>query len=363
MVGDRATYVFDVPPTAVEISDLEDVPFEAQRRKNEELVKPDLETKEQDILLEKRKELLMFEEWDAFKLVPPEETYPMKFVDVRWVVDWRGTDGWRCRCVVREYRWLEYRDDPFAATTSSNTARLIDGIAVCKKQPTFTSHATKAYLQVPEEELIYVKPPEEYRELLRERGLREDLCWQMTKVIYGRRTTATKWVHHVSSMMKRHGFVSFAGCPYLFYHSEKQVALGVSKSLESRDSYEVGGGNPQRRSEDEAFREAWLKCHVLPLQEGSRANTRDDESDPEQKAHSSDSLAARSPELQPSDHACASKGTGEGGKNDNVEIDSEARKSIRILKCIGILAYLSQERPDIQFGCRVLASGQSCPTN
>eukprot|EP00971_Amphidinium_carterae_P288421 5726282-Amphidinium_carterae.1 len=50
---------------------------------------------------------------------------------------------------------MSKRDDLFAAMTSSNTARIIDCVAVVKRQHTFTADATKAYLQVPEPEEIY----------------------------------------------------------------------------------------------------------------------------------------------------------------------------------------------------------------
>eukprot|EP00971_Amphidinium_carterae_P172226 3414412-Amphidinium_carterae.2 len=167
-IGDVKAYVTDMPAPRVEVRQFEDIPFNAEvpvldvdeaLKKNEEEVQPNPETKEEDIKRERRNELLAFEDWRVFSLVPPEETEQSKFIDVRWVDEWRGTDGWRCRCVAREYKWLEYRDDLFAATTSCNTSRIIDTLAVHLAQPTWTADATKAYLQVDETEKIFVKPP------------------------------------------------------------------------------------------------------------------------------------------------------------------------------------------------------------
>eukprot|EP00971_Amphidinium_carterae_P261130 5180478-Amphidinium_carterae.1 len=74
--------------------DIPELDVEAAIRKNEEEVQPNAMTMNEDIAKERKNELLMFEKWDAFDLVPPEETKEDKFIDVTWVTEWRGHDGW-----------------------------------------------------------------------------------------------------------------------------------------------------------------------------------------------------------------------------------------------------------------------------
>eukprot|EP00971_Amphidinium_carterae_P350150 6491406-Amphidinium_carterae.1 len=373
MVGDRKIYVTDLPDPRVEVEKFEDVPFsvevpaldvEEALKKNEEEVQPDPNTQEEDIKQERRSELLAFEDWKVFSLVPPEETDQSRFIDVRWVDEWRGTDGWRCRCVAREYRWLEYRDDLFAATTSCNTSRIIDVLAVHRAQPTWTADATKAYLQVDETETVFVKPPREYQEMLRERGIREDMCWRMEKVIYGRRPAATRWVEHASQKLTQRGFLSFAGAPYLFYHKEKEVVLELhmddyygtcpESSLAWMERV-LGEDIKLKRFVKHGLetRYSHLKRERVRTAEGLRIY-------PNRKYTAAVLSLLNLQSCNPVTTPVLPKGQDREEEDDDEELTKEEKNLFQ--RCVGVLAYLSQERPDIQYGCRLLATGLAHPT-
>eukprot|EP00971_Amphidinium_carterae_P176613 3501512-Amphidinium_carterae.1 len=259
---------------------------------------------------------------------------------------------------------MSKRDDLFAATTSSNTARIIDCMAVVKRQHTFTADATKAYLQVPEPEEIYVKPPMEFRAILRERGEREDLCWRMKRMIYGRRTAATRWVQFASDKLKSKGFLCFTGAPYLFYHPTMEVALELhmddyygtcpASSLDWAEetlSSEVKIKRFERHGLDAQYthlkRERWRSpdcMRIIPNKKYTAAIL---------SILGMETCNAVTTPVLP-------KAQDKEEPDDEDELNSADTK--RYQSCVGVLAYLSQERPDIQFGCRLLATGLARPT-
>eukprot|EP00971_Amphidinium_carterae_P275603 5468732-Amphidinium_carterae.1 len=372
-VGEVMTYYPDEPEGIIEQAgreedifkgDIPELDVETAVRKNEEEVQPNQDTMNEDIARERRSQLLMFEEWDAFDLVPPADTKEDKFIDVTWVTEWRGLDGWRCRCVARDYKKLSHRDDLFAATTSSNTARIIDCGAVSRKQPTFTADATKAYLQVPEPEEIYVKPPAEYRSILRERGEREDLCWKMKRMIYGRRTAATRWVQFASDKLKAKGFLCFAGAPYLFHHP----GMGVSLELHMDDYYGTCPASSLDWTEETLSSEVKLKRferHGLNARYThlKRERVRSPESMcivPNKKYTAAILSLLEMETCNPVTTPVLPKAQDKEEPDDDEELNGKDAKKYQ--SCVGVLAYLSQERPDIQFGCRLLATGLSKPT-
>eukprot|EP00971_Amphidinium_carterae_P347493 6489539-Amphidinium_carterae.1 len=214
-VNNKQVFVTDGPELKPdEIDDLPELDIQKLIKKNSLEVEPNWETAEEDIRAEKRAELKVFMEWDAFELVPRSAVKREKTVDGKWVTEWRGKAGWRTRFVGREYKWLEQRGDLFAPTTSSATARVIDAVAIKRGWVTFTADATKAYLQVDELEEVYVIPPEEFQEMLVEWDMDPSLCWRMKKLLNGRRTGAVRWVDWATERLKRIGFEVFGAAPY-----------------------------------------------------------------------------------------------------------------------------------------------------
>eukprot|EP00971_Amphidinium_carterae_P298205 5925522-Amphidinium_carterae.1 len=218
-------------------ADLPDLDVEQMVKKNAEEVEPDPATEQEDVFESKMAELDFFNDIGAMEPVGDEEVDPTCKVDVTWVVEWRGKDGWRARCVARDYKFMSPdRDDLFAATSSSITSRIVGAYAMKYGLPTFTADVTKAYLQVPEEELVFVLAPPEYEEWCRRNGHTHKRWWRMKNMLYGRRPAATKWVNWASDHVKACGFSQFAGAPYIFFHAEDQCLV----ELHMDDFYGAG---------------------------------------------------------------------------------------------------------------------------
>eukprot|EP00971_Amphidinium_carterae_P319893 6358513-Amphidinium_carterae.1 len=61
-----------------------------------------------------------------------------------------------------QYKWRSKRVDLFAPSSTSNTSRVIDLLAVKKQYYTCTADATRAFFHVPQDEVCHAQPPVEW---------------------------------------------------------------------------------------------------------------------------------------------------------------------------------------------------------
>ena len=93
----------------------------------------------------KRQELDLCEQWDIYEPVALEEG--MTLEDCKWVLRVEPNYSVRARLLARQYKWREHREDLFAPSSTSNTSRIIDYIAVKKGYATCTADATRAFFK------------------------------------------------------------------------------------------------------------------------------------------------------------------------------------------------------------------------
>eukprot|EP00971_Amphidinium_carterae_P205497 4078495-Amphidinium_carterae.1 len=340
-------------------------------KKNAEEIEPDASTEKEDIHESKMAELDFFASIEAMEPVEDEEVDPSCKVDVTWVIEWRGVDGWRARCVARDFKFLSpERDDLFAATSSSNTSRIVDAYAIKYDLPTFTADVTKAYLQVPEEELVFVLAPPEYEEWCRRNNQPFKKWWRMKKMLYGRRPAATKWIKWASDIIKSCEFEQFVGAPYIFFNADRQCLV----ELHMDDFYGTG---PLEAVE-------WFKSELEQKMKLKRFLIHDvpDGNHPEVRYSHLKRLRVRTEsgmEIHPNSKHTAmllhllgmteckgatspmvSRSQEKAEEDDDEELDKD--HSVLYRKCVGILLYLAQDRVDIQFSCRILSQFMSRPT-
>ena len=144
------------------------------------------------------------------------------------VQDWRHRGGsWqrRSRLVAREYRWSDpTRQDLFAASTASSQTKLLAGLAVCNPQFQLWSIDVKdAFLQVPQKAKVFVKPPKGYEHLLK-----EDEVWVLDRLLPGQRAGTKEWSLFLKEVVEKEGYETFQLSPNLYVKkSEKGDVEGA----------------------------------------------------------------------------------------------------------------------------------------
>ena len=77
-----------------------------------------------------------------------DEGAGMKHLTARWEKTWRKRNiewVYKVRFVGPEYKWLEFREDPFAPGASYCTGRIVDIVSLKRRVPTFTLDCTDAF--------------------------------------------------------------------------------------------------------------------------------------------------------------------------------------------------------------------------
>ena len=123
----------------------------------------------------------------------------------------------KSRWCARDFNKNGKRTDLFAPGSQKDTGRLIDFKAVKRDYVTFTVDISAAYNTLPEQELVYCRPPKEWLSHRAKLGLSTTVVWRMKKLLPGRRVAATQWVEHMASvMMKFENLNRYVGAPQLF---------------------------------------------------------------------------------------------------------------------------------------------------
>ena len=130
-----------------------------------------------------------------------------KILTGRWVDDQHKD---KSRYVAREFA---SKEDPmvFANASDHSTSRRVDLRAVRCGYPTWVFDVVSAFTHAPEEELIFLEPPQEHTDVF------GDALWQPLRTIYGPRPAARRWQAHfckvvTSSECKDEGF-TVVQCP------------------------------------------------------------------------------------------------------------------------------------------------------
>ena len=189
----------------------------------------------------KQAELTSLAEYGVYLPVPREQSIGGKYITTRWEEVPKRKQGkliCRSRFVAREFRWKDpARNDLFGVTSSANTGRILDYLLVKKKGwRAYLADCKCAFFHAPEEEEVFVEPPEEWK---REHP-DEDLVWLLLKQLYGRRPAPRKFSDFCSGVLTdKIGMKRCVEVPHMFYCEETEVCLEVHVD----DFYAVGPGD------------------------------------------------------------------------------------------------------------------------
>ena len=152
-----------------------------------------------------------------------------KRMDLREVYDWRHRDGkWRrrCRIVAREYRaGATSTAETFSPTASNAAARLV--LVLHLLNPTWVIlvlDIKDAYLQVPQQEEVLVKISDWMK---RACNIGEGIVWRLKRCLPGQRNAATRWYEHLRSILDRLGFEFSQHVPALARHKTRAVWISI----------------------------------------------------------------------------------------------------------------------------------------
>ena len=187
----------------------------------------------------KARELASLAEYGVYLPVPRQQSVGGKYITTRWEEVPKLKQGkWICRSrfVAREFRWKDPgRDDLFGVTSSSNTGRILDYLMVKKSLRAYLADCKCAFFHAPEEEEVYVEPPDEWKQEHPE----DDMVWLLLKQLYGRRPAPRAFSDFCSGVLTdKIGMKRCAEVPHLFYDEETEVCLEVHVD----DFYAVGPG-------------------------------------------------------------------------------------------------------------------------
>lgn len=143
----------------------------------------------------------------------------------RWGPQKRGSEG-KWRYVAQEFKWMENRDDVFAASSTAQMSRMIDFVSMKEEaHGTFVTDCVKAYYQADQLEAVCVRPPIEYLRLLEKLGENSDVMWTLHRVLRGQRIASAGRVTTARKSLESQGYENCQALPQFFLGRRRKVLL------------------------------------------------------------------------------------------------------------------------------------------
>ena len=303
-----------------------------------------------------------------------KESSGTKWLTTKFVFDWRFRERkWirRARLVAREFKSQEHRTDTFSPATSASLVRLIPILGLQQEHSLYSIDVKDAFLQVPQRNRTACEFPKEYVELF---GEDDPQCrndgFLLLRVLPGQRDAALLWSDHFASTLQEQEFSRSVACPTLFRDTRNSIlvvhvddiqAAGKSKHLEPvlnkiGETYELKVEGPFLTDQERIVGESHQNIRFLKRKFTFHNHELHITSDPKYLTKLKEELKLKTKASKPT--PC----TQESQQVDNTNnLDQEQSASFR--KCVGILLYVGQDRPDLQFAVRGLASKMSGPTH
>ena len=282
-----------------------------------------------------------------------EEERAGKFkLQCRYVMDWRYRSGWvrRARLVAKEYRFLEPTlSDLYSPTSTSCSHKLLACMLVsCENLELLAVDITDAYLQVKQRRPTFIQT------------LLGDM--ELLYTLPGQRSGSRDWYDYLCDALSPSSLQPFPGNPSLF---AKPQELALNSHV---DDLQILGVKSKPGELADALKSRGLKLKVdgpVTLEGGvSHFLKRKFEQDLKGVKVTQD--------IKYSEHLISllslSKAHGKHTPMPQTIVPAGAGKVLDAAmhglyrRCIGILLYLSAERPDLQYGVKVLSSRCSQPT-
>ena len=138
-------------------------------------------------------EIAVMEKFQAFEAVDRKAYSGYKVLQTRFV----DTDE-KSRFVAKEYNTFA-TGEFFAQATTMSTGRLVDAIAAHHRGSRMILDVHRAFLHLPEDEVVVIEPPGEWKRREEQAGRDPTRLWLTKKVLYGRRKAPRCWLGFFAS--------------------------------------------------------------------------------------------------------------------------------------------------------------------
>ena len=315
------------------------------------------------------------EKLNQMKVIEPLEMDPREIpseclVDTTVAKDWRYRQGWkrRCRIVAREYRMNQNTDENTHSPTSAFAAvRILLILGMIYDLAVTALDIKDAFLVVPqpEDEPMFVLIPEWIQALQPEC---KHNIWRLRRCLPGQRSAAQHWFAFFTGLCKKAGMVSFPGCPtvlklvdkdhhiYLTVHVDDVLLVCNDKDLKwfqknvaKELTTKVDGPHQQGSGKTMMY----LKKRITFLDEGTLIQPNNTYIP---KLIELLKLAGRRKKGLPHHSTLDAYHPDQPGLD---ELTEEEVKSFR--SALGLILYISHDRPDISFATKVLSTWMARP--
>jgi hypothetical protein len=318
-----------------------------------ELSKFPSELDRSQVVTARKKELVQLQEFGVYRkaTLADAKRAGSRPISTRWVDVQKDPTLVRSRLVAREYANTK-RDDCWAATPALLSLRLALSLYTrmlhLGKSWTFVvADVSVAFLHAPLRDVAFVIPPAEA-------GEANGVIWRLEKALYGMRAAPSRWQQHLCSVLSEYGIQRSKADPCVFFSEKIFLVVHVDDFAISGETQEV------RRLL------AYLKKHLLlkvsePLAPNSplKCLGRDI-----YQCGNIVYLAGSTKlinkllallDLKGNSNAVSCPWVSPSTEESTQEAleDPEAQHMYR--SAVGILAYLSHDRPDLQFTAKALA--------
>ena len=289
-------------------------------------------------------------------------------VDTTLVYDWRYRDKqWkrRCRIVAREYREGQTNEEQYSPTSTFAAVRALLVLGMLHDLHITAMDVKDAFLLVDQKEEMYVVIPRWIQELAQDGATH----WLLRKCLPGQRNAALRWHEHFTELCMAAGFEPYPGCPTVMRMKDKTRPMFLSVHVD--DILFLGKPEDVKWFKETAGQSLTMKIDG-PHEHGSGG-----------VFHYLKKRITLSPEgvlIQPNNTYIPKlisllKVNGRRGKglpyhstleSYNAELDIEKERlhgeqAALFRSALGLILYLAQDRPDIQFPTKILATYMAHP--
>ena len=296
-----------------------------------------------------------------------------KWLTLKNVYDWRfrspgngEPERWlrRCRIVCREFRTTTGSSaETFAPTSGLAAIKLVVVLHCVLRLLLWTLDCADAFLQVPQQEPCIVEILVWVKKLL---GYTQEMIWHLTRCLPGQRNAGLRWFEYLKAILLDMGFVACSARPTILRHVKRQAFINVHVDdellaankkdgewvitiLSQKLTLKINGPYPEIEDKEMLYLKRIFKFveeGVLVLPNGKYFEAL------EKLTGLSSTARSFKPKPTP-DH------TGVGKSDSSKELTGEESSKYRSI--LGVLLYLCQERPDVQYAVKNLASYLKTP--
>jgi hypothetical protein len=311
-------------------------------------------------LLGKKEVLATLAHYGVYEDIPTSACSGLKELRARWEPQTRG-EAVKWRYVAQEFKWMETRDDVFAASSTAQMSRMVDFVSMKEDgHGTFVADCVKAYYQAEQTEEVCVKPPVEYLRLLAKLGRSTDIMWKLKRMLPGQRVAGAGWIATARKRLEGRNYENCPGLPQFYLDRQRKVLL----ELHMDDIHGTGPTEVLKAAIEEmrttfdlkatevitAGRYSHLKRERLRLENGDvmiRPSVKYID-DMIELMNMQDAKIADCPSLS-------------DDKPENDEL-LDASEATIYRSCVGIALYITPDRADIQRDVQVLAKSLRDPS-